>query len=319
MTSLLATLGIMFLAGETPSPQRQPHPLAPSLPQLTREEEGKIQTIIDRFIQYDIGKLQGAEGRKALEDFHRLGPEAIFQLIDSFNQAANLEHSCPAVIIGKKIGSILNNSRDLELLTFAKDNIGPGVSARRHMGMVKDLQAGVLFRRGLVQRQLATSGSFPAKLPGTMTLAELAQAARQERGPRLQVVLAEASKRSGTVSFDILAIAAARPEKEAQDLAMKMLAQNVGQQKEGDLRKLIQHEKSEIRAAAAQACAARGWGKELLDLLEDPEIAVQKAAHRGLLQFNRGQDLGPATWTSPGDRATAVAAWRSWWTKVPSK
>ena len=56
--------------------------LAPSLPRLTKDEYAKIDTTIDRFIQYDIGKLKGAEGKKALDDFNRLGSESIFNLID---------------------------------------------------------------------------------------------------------------------------------------------------------------------------------------------------------------------------------------------
>ena len=44
-------------------------PYAPSLPYLTKEEEGKLDKIIDRFMLYDIGRLQGEAARKALKDF----------------------------------------------------------------------------------------------------------------------------------------------------------------------------------------------------------------------------------------------------------
>ena len=53
----------------------------------------------------------------------------------------------PAVIIGKKIAKILNASDDLPLLAFAKDNLGAGVTAKRHLGMLKDLQFSILLRR----------------------------------------------------------------------------------------------------------------------------------------------------------------------------
>ena len=43
------------------------------------------------------GKLPGAAGKKAQEEFNRLPAEAIFVLIDGFNRAANIEASCPAV------------------------------------------------------------------------------------------------------------------------------------------------------------------------------------------------------------------------------
>lgn len=309
-TSLVVCL--MFL-GQT---EREPHPLAPSIPQLTKHEEAKIQIVIDRFIKYDIGKLGGAEGKKALEDFHRLGPEAIFLLIDSFNGAANLEHSCPVVIIGKKISTILNGSKDLELLTFAKENIGVGVTSKRHLGSVRDLQDGVLFRRAAVQRQAAfaaAAGTFTGKVPAAMSPAELARAAQQEKGPRLQGVLVEASKRPGTLALDIFAVTAARPEKDVKEMGRLLLVQNLNQQKDADVRKLFKHEKPEVRAAAAVSAMQRGWGEELIDLLEDSAPLVQKTAHQGLVNLNRGQDVGPSNLSSPGDRATAVARWRAWW------
>src|SRR5215207_9250651 len=82
---------------------RERHPLAPSLPRLTKAEEQKIEAIIDRMILADIGKLNGADTKKALDDFKTLGPEATFHLIDGLNRTANMESSCPAVIIAKKL------------------------------------------------------------------------------------------------------------------------------------------------------------------------------------------------------------------------
>ncbi len=141
-------------------PGRQPHPLAPSLPVLTEKEEKRITDVIDRFIKFDTGKLGGTEGRKAALEFHQLGPESIFLLIEGFNQSANLQDSCPAVLIGKKIASILGRSEDLELLTFARESLGSGVTARRHLGVLKDLQLGVMLRRTAVQKKLAANPSF---------------------------------------------------------------------------------------------------------------------------------------------------------------
>src|SRR5260370_42166624 len=92
------SLAMTLVPAQDAKTPRPPHPLAPSLPLLTDKEYADIDAIIERFIQYDIGKLKGAEGRKALADFLALGPEAVFSLIDGFNRAANLEHSCPAVL-----------------------------------------------------------------------------------------------------------------------------------------------------------------------------------------------------------------------------
>src|SRR5438128_805968 len=105
-TTLLSFTLAALLAADTGTPskaERPRNPLAPSLPQLTDEEEEKIDAVIDRFILYDTGKLKGAEGKKALADFNNLGPEAIFPLIRGLNRAANIESSCPALVIAKKL------------------------------------------------------------------------------------------------------------------------------------------------------------------------------------------------------------------------
>ena len=46
------------------------------LPQLTAKEEAKYEAAVDRFIQYDIGKPPGGQGKKALEEFNRVPGEA---------------------------------------------------------------------------------------------------------------------------------------------------------------------------------------------------------------------------------------------------
>src|SRR6476659_9771060 len=109
MNTAFVTVALLGIAGFQ---DRERHPLAPSLPLLTRDEYKKIDTIIDRFIDYDTGKLKGAEGKKALEDFNKLGSESIFNLIDGLNRTANMEDSCPAVIIAKRVATILRASED---------------------------------------------------------------------------------------------------------------------------------------------------------------------------------------------------------------
>src|SRR5687768_579453 len=83
MTIALLTVTLAFVPVQ--AKVREPNPLAPSIPLLTKEETARIERIIQRFILYDVGKLPGAEGKKALADFQNLGPEAIFPLIDGFN------------------------------------------------------------------------------------------------------------------------------------------------------------------------------------------------------------------------------------------
>ncbi len=125
--------------GETP---RKPHPLAPSLPELTDKEEAEIDAIVDRFIQADTGKLVGADARKAMDEFKQLGPEASFALIRGFNKSAHIDHSCPALTISRKLTSILRPSNDVDLLQYAKENIGAGVKKTKYGDIIRELKMG---------------------------------------------------------------------------------------------------------------------------------------------------------------------------------
>jgi hypothetical protein len=295
---------------------RPPHPFAPSLPQLTPKEEAKYEGIVDRFIQFDTGKLPGAAGKKAVEDFNQLPPEAIFVLIDGFNRTANMEASCPAVVIGKKIIKILNASDDLELLTFAKENLGAGVTAKRHLGMLKDVQFSILLRKGTVQRRQAVAGAAGtrSKSTGSLSLGELVKAADTNKGAQLKSVLTELEKRQGPQVFQTLAIAAASPDKVIQVFGAGLLAKHATRQTDAQLKDLLKHERPEVKAAAAKELGTRGLAlaNELIDLLLDNEPAVQQAARAALRQLSRGLDFGPEPDASLGERETAMRRWRAW-------
>jgi hypothetical protein len=137
---------------ETTTP-RKPHPLAPSLPELTEDEDKAIEAVIERFIQADTGKLTGPEGKKAIREFHQLGPEATFALIRGLNKAAAIDHSCPAVTIARKLHGTLSKTRDSQLLEYARENIGAGVTRSRHMTVLKDLRVTCMVRKGALERQ----------------------------------------------------------------------------------------------------------------------------------------------------------------------
>ena len=126
--------------GTTP---RKRHPFAPSLPETTKEEEDKFDKIIDRFILADTGKLKGPEHKQAMQDFDKLPPESIFALIRGMNKSATINHSCPALTIAKRIHKQLRVSSDIELLTFAKQNVGAGVERSQHADAIKDLRLAI--------------------------------------------------------------------------------------------------------------------------------------------------------------------------------
>src|SRR5690242_5842866 len=129
---------IALCAGDADTKTRKPSDIAPSLPALTREEEDKLDAIIDRFILADIGRLRGAEARQAIKEFESLKKEAIPALIRGLNKAAKINHSCPVLTISKKLNVMLLSSDDMKLLDFARDEIGADVGKSRYAGTLQD-------------------------------------------------------------------------------------------------------------------------------------------------------------------------------------
>ena len=97
-TLLTAVLAVVFAANPA-SDDSLPkvNPLAPSLPYLTLDQEHHLDKVIDRFMAFDTGHLHGEEGKAALQDFQKLGPEAIPALIRGINGAAVMQQSCPTL------------------------------------------------------------------------------------------------------------------------------------------------------------------------------------------------------------------------------
>jgi len=157
MTFLALALSADPLPANTATP-RKPHPLAPSLPELTDQEEAEFDRIIDRFIKADTGKLGGADGRSAMDAFKELGPEATFALIRGFNRSAHIEHSCPALSISRKLTSFLKVTGDIDLLQYAKENVGAGVVKTRHGDVIRDVKL------SCTQRITAIKNAPPAVL-----------------------------------------------------------------------------------------------------------------------------------------------------------
>ena len=96
--------------------------------------------VVERFIQFDIGRLQGAEGTKARQEFERLGPEAIASLVRGLNRSATIHASCPVMVISNKLEAMMRENPDPALLRYALRNIGRGVPAKApHLGRLQGL------------------------------------------------------------------------------------------------------------------------------------------------------------------------------------
>src|SRR5262249_13843361 len=304
-----------LLCGDAKDTPRKPNPLAPSLPLLTDEEEDQLDKIIGRFVKADIGELRGDDAQRARKDFDKLGPEAIPALIRGLNEAAQIEGSCPAVLIAKKLRRLLAFSDDAELLLFARENIGIGVTASRHMSVLRDLKVACMVRRNLVLRNgggtpAITGADLSTKSPGSMTVAELTEVVTSERGARFKDALAELAQRRGDDALGALASAAANlAESEPKEMAHEQLVKAMTRLPLSVLKTKLKDDSVELRATAAEVAGTRGFlstGGLLVELLGDDEARVRDAAHQALVKLNKGTDLGPDAKAGDAERAAAA-------------
>jgi hypothetical protein len=325
MTPTLLSLTLaLFLPAETPSQKetpRKPNPLAPSLPLLSDEEEDKLDEIVNRFIQYDTGKLTGADGKKALKEFQALGPDATFALIRGLNRAAGIEASCPAVTIGKKLLGIIQSTKDPELLQFARENMGAGIKKSPHMGVIKQLKFAALMRKKDIGGTTFVKDPIVIR-PGDssmrgLTIKQLSEKAGSERGDKLKAVLKELETRQGDAVIVALGTASSHYETDVQQLARDLLVKHLSRLSSTTIKEKLKSDQAEVRAAAARTVASKGLrlGDGLIDLLDDKDADVRKAAHDGLVKLAKGTDYGPKADAKDADRAEAVRQWRAWWAK----
>jgi hypothetical protein len=313
MTTTLLTLTLVLAAADPSTSADKPRPkhspYAPSLPYLTREEEDKLDHIIDQFMRYDIGVLRGEEGKKALKDFRDLKAEAIPALVRGLNRAAQIEHSCPVVVIAEKLQRLVLASDDRELLEFVQDNIGASVGPTPHMGVLRDLRFKVMLRKNRVAER--PPAAF--KPVQRMTLAQLADAASSERGARLQTVLTELEKRSGPEVLAGLANAARSYEPSTRQTGRTLLERHLGRQKAEVVKEKLRAEDLEVRKAAIRVAARiPALVEQVIGLLADEDNEVREAAHVALVRLNRGQDLGPPRQARKEQIEQAQEKWRSW-------
>jgi HEAT repeats len=314
MTPLL-TLTLAVLAADPPAADtpRKPSAYAPSLPQLTKEEEEKDDQIIDRFIQADVGLLRGAEARDAVRDFRALKSDAIPNLIRGLNRAARIEHSCPVVVIAEKLQRMLLASDDQELLQFARDEIGAGVGRSRHQNVLQDLRFQCMLRKNALARR----GPPGPRGPRLLSNSELVQAASTERGPRLKQVLNELATRRGKEVLDGLTVAATSYDTETKKLGRDLMERHLARQPAAYVKDRLADEQAAVRLAAVRVIGTKfpALAPALIDLLGDSDAEVRAAAREALVRLSRGQDFGPSPDASTTEREQARQKWRDWWAR----
>ena len=311
-------LGQSSLPSE-PGP-RKPNPLAPSLPLLTAKEEAFLDGIIDRFIQFDTGRLPGADGKKAVTDFQKLGLEATPALIRGLNRAAKIEASCPAVTIARKLAGLLKSSQDLELLEFARENIGAGVTESRHMGVIKDLRVTCMFRKRAIgpNARVLKTVALPAYLQEATPPRLVFTESNLEPGTQRDRLLQELDKRPpGDFLVDLGAVAADASNARLQKSARELLEDYFFRREPDELKKSLREGSVEVRAAAVRAVARRKLHleRELIELLGDVSADLRQAARQALVRLNPSVDFGPQPEDEPAEQTRAVSKWRDWLSK----
>jgi hypothetical protein len=328
----------LFLAlvlADDPAKSYKPNPLAPSIPELTDAEEKKLDEVIDRFIRYDAAEVQSPEARQALTDLQKLEPKAIPALIRGLNRSAKIEYSCPAVTIARKLSQMFRASRDPELLEYARENIGAGVTQSSHMGLLKDLRLTCLMRKRTLNQMGIVAFVPPApahfESPGLQSLSEaeefhrlnvpeLIKAVGEERDDRLRMAVTELGRRHGEGVIGALGAAAAKPEGDIRKLAKDSLQRQLSDLGESALQKNLKDNHAEVRSMAAYVIGRRGLHLEsaLIDLLDDTDSGVCQAARRALTRLAHGDDFGPRPKADEDARREAQRQWRDWLAKKGS-
>jgi hypothetical protein len=321
MKATLVLLALAFsplcLSAQTDKP-RESHPLAPSLPLLTEKEEEKVDEAVDRFIQYDTGELRGEEGRKALKEFRQLGPEAIPGLIRGLNRAAKIEYSCPAVTIAKKLAVMLRASNDPDLLEFARENVGAGITQSRHMAVIRDLKMLCIARKRQVgNHPIVARPQQREEKPITITVPDSPTEETRVLRTNSDKSLREAAEQGGDQAVAQLAQAASSKDKDTRKLGQELLMQVLSAQDAGQIKESLKNSRAVVRSTAARVAGERQLplGKELINLLSDDYREVREAAHQALVQLNGDKDLGPAPDATNAERLAAIKKWREWWAK----
>jgi hypothetical protein len=140
------------------------------------------------------------------------------------------------------------------------------------------------------------------------------------KGDEQMSVLARLRDAKGIDNTDALALAipklsAGAAQREARDA----LAQRLTRMTAKTVRDKLQDDSVEVRRAAALACGRKKADEhipDLLQLLEDPEVAVIQAARKALMELT-GEDFGPTEEAGRKGRASAAAAWRKWYEERP--
>lgn len=310
----LLLLGSLFAAASDAPPRKQ-SAIAPSLPALTKEEEKKIEDVIDRFILADTGRLRGEDAKKAIKEFEKLGPESIPALIRGLNESAQRSYSCPILMITKKLTRFLDSSTDTILLEYARDEIGAGLKGVKHAGVLQDLRTRIMLRKNAVIRvHGVTRFNNPPRSAASMTTAELTKALSSARGGSFRAIVQELSRRSGKEALQGLVEAAAHKDPDSRKIGREFLDAHVGKLHPSGLLEKFTDDRVEVRLSAIRVGSKqRSNIPSLIERLIDENADVRAEARAALKKHSKTEDFGPAPDASIGEQRIAQKKWQEWW------
>jgi hypothetical protein len=146
---------------------------------------------------------------------------------------------------------------------------------------------------------------------------ELINANREEQ----QSMLAHLRDAKDSDSTETIALAIPKLSGDIQQQARDALTGRLTRLPAATLRDKLQDDNPEVRCAAALACGrkiAKDHIADLLQLLDDPEMAVVQSARIALTELS-GEDFGPTSDADRRGRGDAVAAWHKWWKERQDK
>ena len=232
-----------LLVSTTPAPQGRerealPRPADPGV--FARElqiiAESAMQTmveqkahndVVDRFIQFDIGKLRGAEGERARHDFNQLGPDSLPALIRGLNKSAYISATCPVMVLQSKIQHELSQTKDPATLQYALDNIGKGVSPKAaHAKILATLRA-ALRKKALGDERFIRETLAERELPDLENKLPRIRELRSQPYAAMATVLEsedENERLAAMVAISIRDDAFSMPDGQRVDLARRLIA-----------------------------------------------------------------------------------------------
>lgn len=168
---LVAATAALAADKPTDDPKKDPKkPLVGKPGELTDEEEQKLDKIVNWFILFDIGQHRDP---RAVQEFNKLGPEAIPALVRGLQKASKMQQSCPVGMISKKLRTLMGNSNSEEVLDFVHREVGAiasGLQNPQYRGLLNELRTFTMLRKREVavfnaSQKLPTNTTTPTVRP----------------------------------------------------------------------------------------------------------------------------------------------------------